>query len=434
MVKKLLSGLVLLWALGLALLWSSVFADSPTIVVLKAKGPVNPILASYFNRGITMAETQGASMVIFQLDTPGGLDTSMRDIVQRINSARIPVVVYVSPAGARAASAGAFITMAAHVAAMAPNTAIGAAHPVAGGPQELTGPMSDKVTNDAVAYIRGIAELRGRNTEWAEKAVRESISSSVDEAVKEKVVDLVAIDLGALLTQLDGRVVKLMTGEVTLSTKGHVLIHEDMNFIESFLFAISDPNVAYILLTLAMTGLFLELSNPGAILPGIVGGIALFLALFSLGMLPVNIAGLLLIGLGFLLFVAELWVTTHGMLTVGGIISLTLGSLLLISGNAPYLMVDRRLIATVVASVAAFFFFAVSAIVRTQRQRSVTGREGLMGMDGIARTPLNPEGLVFVHGERWQAAVLDGEGPVAEGERVKVVGIEGLKLTVTRGR
>lgn len=424
--------MLMVWVLGLALLWGSAFADSPRIVVLKAKGPVNPVLANYFSRGVTMAETQGASMVVLQMDTPGGLDSAMRDIVQRINSARIPVVIYVSPSGARAASAGAFITMAAHVAAMAPNTAIGAAHPVAGGPQELTGPMADKVTNDAVAYIRGIAELRGRNPEWAEKAVRESISSTAEEAVRDKVVDLVAVDLDTLLSWMDGKQVKLMTGEVILSTKGRVLDVEDMNFIESFLFAISDPNIAYILLTLAMTGIFLELSNPGAILPGIVGGIALFMSLFALGMLPINISGLFLIALGFLLFVVELWVSAHGMLSIGGTISLALGSLLLISSNAPYLVVDRRLIATVVVSMASFFFFAVGAIVRTQRQKSVTGREGLMGMVGVARTPLSPEGTVFVHGERWLAVVEDWESPVAEGERVKIISIEGLKLKVTK--
>src|SRR2546422_2090771 len=240
--------------------------DEGSIYVLTTKGPVTPVMAGYLDRGISAAENASAAGVIVQLDAPGGLDGSMRDIVQRINNARIPVVVYVSPAGARAASAGAFITMAAHVAAMSPNTAIGAAHPVGGNGAEIEGTMAEKVTNDAVAYIRGIAQLRGRNQDWAEKAVRESVSMSSDSAVSEHVVDLVANNLEDLIHQLDGRHVRLLTGEAQLSLSGAEVRRVTMYPIEAFLAAITDPNIAYMLLSVAMLAIFLELSNPGAIL------------------------------------------------------------------------------------------------------------------------------------------------------------------------
>lgn len=405
-------------------------AASDRVVVLTAKGAVSPVMAMYLDRGISAAEEEGAAAVVVQLDTPGGLDSSMRDIVQRINRATVPVVVYVAPVGGRAASAGAFITMAGHVAAMAPNTAIGAAHPVGGGGAEIKGPLADKVTNDAVAYIRGIAALRGRNLEWAEKAVRESVSATADEAVQSQVVDLVAADLESLLRQIDGRTVSLATGPVTLRTAGLTLVPLPMNPIESFLSALADPNVAYLLLSLAMTGLFLELSNPGAILPGIVGGIALLLAMFSLGMLPVNISGLLLILFAFLLFLADVWVTSHGMLTVGGAISLTLGSFLLMSSNDPALRVNPFLIAGVVGTITVLSGLMVTVIVRSYRTRPVGGPGGVLRMVGVARTPLEPEGLVFVHGELWRARSEDGR--VEQGERVRIVGLSGLELRVNR--
>ena len=407
-----------------------VSAATPIVLVLTAKGAVTPVMASYFSRGISLAEQKNAMAVVIQLDTPGGLDTAMRDIVQRINGARVPVVVYVSPAGARAASAGAFITMAAHVAVMAPNTAIGAAHPVAGNGQQIEGPMEDKVVNDAVAYIRGIAKLRGRSEDWAERAVRQSISTQADEAVKEHVVDFVATDLPSLLKQLDGRKAKLLTSDVEIVTIGATVELLDMNFVEAFLFAISDPNIAYILLSIAMLGIFLELSNPGAILPGIVGGISLVMALFSLGMLPVNIAGLLLIGLGFLLFLAEVWVTAHGLLSVGGVLSLALGSFLLTSGAAPELQINRWLITGVVGMFSLFAFFIVGAIVRSRRAAETTGLNALVGMQGVARSALELDGTVFVHGELWSAH--SDDGAIQPGERVRVTAMEGLQLHVTK--
>ena len=371
-----------------------------------------------------------AAAVVIQLDTPGGLDSSMRDIIQRFNRSTVPVVVYVAPSGARAASAGAFITMAAHVAAMAPNTAIGAAHPVAGGSQEMTDVQSAKATNDAVAYIRSIAELRGRNVDWAERAVRDSISSSVSDAVKERVVDSQADNLDSLVRYLDGKSVDTPIGRITINTAGSSMVFEEMNFMEGFLFAISDPNIAFLLMSLAMLGIFFELSSPGAIMPGIVGGIGLLLALFSLGMLPVNIAGVLLMLLGFLLFLAEVWVTSHGLLTIGGVISLTMGGMILISSTDPDLMVDRWLIFLVAGAISAFFIFVVGAVARTRKRPSITGIKTMIGMKGIAKTDLDPIGVALVHGESWNART--EEGRIEAGEEVVVNDIRGLQLSVKR--
>jgi len=399
------------------------------IYVLTWKGAVTPVMAGYLDRGIRAAEEGGAVAAVIQLDTPGGLDSAMRDVVQRINGARVPVVVYVAPAGARAASAGAFITMAAHVAAMAPNTAIGAAHPVSGGGEEIKGPMADKVTNDAVAYIRGIAELRGRNQDWAERAVRESISSPAEEAVQERVVDLVAPTLQDLVRQIDGRQVKLLTREETLRTAGAELRRVDQNPIEAFLAAITDPNVAYILLSIAMLAIFLELSHPGAILPGIVGGVCLLLALFALGALPVNIAGLLLIGLAFLLFLLEVLISSHGMLGLGGIIALLFGSFILMSGAPPDLQVHPGLILGVVAFFGTAFFFVSRAVVVSWRRRKASSTAVEVGAEGTARTALNPDGTVLVHGELWRAKASDER--IRAGERIVVTAVHGFELEVT---
>ncbi len=404
-------------------------AKSPAVVVLRVKGAVSPVMASYINRGITAAESVSATAVVIQLDTPGGLDSSMRDIVQRINASRVPVVVYVSPAGGRAASAGVFITMAAHVAAMAPNTAIGAAHPVSGDGADIQGAMADKVLNDAVAYIRGIATLRNRNADWAERAVRESVSVPAADAADQRIVDFVATDLNDLVSKLNGRTVTLTSGPVSLSTTGVPISPVDMNFIEEFLFAISDPNIAYLLMSLAMLAIFLELSNPGAILPGIVGGVGLLVALFGLGMLPVNIAGLLLIFLGFGLLVAEVWITSHGMLGVGGLISLTIGSLILFTGNNPDLQVSRWLIAVVVGGMGLFLLAFVGAVISLRRNRStVTPEQEVVGSRGVARTAIAPEGTAFVNNELWSARTL-GE-PISAGEYVRVLTADGLTLVV----
>lgn len=423
-------------ALAFCLFAPSLLAASPSVVVLRVKGTVNPALTRYVERGLDEAERRNARATVIMLDTPGGLDESMREIVQRIINARIPVIVYVAPAGARAASAGTFITLAAHVAAMAPGTEMGAAHPVAlgspTGTDQTSSTVSEKIVNDAVAYIQSLAQMRGRNVQWAEKAVRESASAHAEEAKALGVVEVVAPDLPSLLQQVHGMKVRLLTTEVILDTADAPIVYVDMSLIEQFLITISNPNIAFILLSLALLALFFEFANPGAILPGVVGGILLLLALFSLGTLPINWAGVLLIVLAFILFVAEVFVTSHGALGIGGAIALILGGLLLVSSAAPpNLRVNPLLVYSMAAAIAAFFFFVVRTIVQDRRRRRpVTGTEGLVGQQAVARTALDPEGTVMVEGERWHAVSLDGR--IEEGEVVVVEGRDGLTLRVRR--
>ncbi len=409
-------------------------AVTPTIAVLQAKGVINPVLADYIKRGIDQAEEDGAVVCIIQLDTPGGLDISMRDIVKDIVSARVPVVVYVSPSGARAASAGVFITMAAHVAVMAPNTAIGAASPVSIGPEgegQMSETMKEKVVNDAAAYIRSIAEAHGRNMEWAEKAVREAVSATEREALELNVIDMVAPDLDTLIPQLDGREVTMLGGAVvTLNTQGATINRILMNWIENFLFAISDPNIAFMLLSLATLGIMAEIFNPGLIFPGVLGAICLLLAFFSLGTLPVNLAGILLIVLALGLFIAEVFTASFGLFTAGGIISLVFGALILFKAGGPLFQIDPWLIATVTILLASFFAFAITRIIRAHRHQAATGREELMGKTALVKVALDPEGMVFFKGERWTA--ISEEGRVKPGEEVIITGIDGLILHVTK--
>ena len=406
-------------------------AASSRIDVLHAEGVINPVLVDYIERGIEQAEDNNAIACIIQMDTPGGLDTSMRDIVKDIVDARVPVVVYVSPAGARAASAGVFITMAAHVAAMAPNTAIGAAHPVsigAEGEEGMSETMEEKVVNDAAAYIRSIAEAHGRNMEWAEKAVRESVSATEREALELNVIDMVAPDLDSLVSQLDGREVTMLGGNVvTLHTQEATINHITMNTIEDFLYAISDPNIAYILLSLATLGIMAEIFNPGLIFPGVVGGICGLLAFYSLGVLPVNYAGILLVVLAFGLFIAEAFTASFGLFTAGGITSLVIGSLILFKGG-PLFQVSPWLITTVAVIIAAFFAFIISRVIRTHRRQASTGREELIGKTAVVKVALEPEGTVFFKGERWRA--ISEEGRVEPGETVIITKVDGLKLYV----
>jgi len=408
-------------------------AQGSYVAVVPLQGIINPVMASYVERAIGQAEETGAAAVVIEIDTPGGLDTSMRAIIQRIMASKVPIIVYVAPAGARAGSAGVYITYASHIAAMAPNTNIGSAHPVAmgndGSEQQMSDAMQQKVTNDAVAYIRGIAQSRGRNADWAEKAVRESVNVTAQEAVDLKVVDLVANDLPSLLDQVDGRTVQLSSGKVTLATRGLPVERIEMTPFESLLHAASDPTIAYILLSLGTMGLIFELSNPGAILPGVVGGICLLFALFGLGTLPVNIAGLLLIGFGFLLFAVDIFAPTHGILTGGGAIAFVLGSLMLINTrNAPFLEISRAAILSVSLGLTAFFAFVVGAVVKSRRRRPTSGQEGLLGQVGKAKTTLDPAGMVFLNGELWKA--ISEAGNVAEGDLVEIVGTRGLTLIV----
>jgi len=417
-------------ALGLLILFIPGEASAATtqVCVLRVEGTVNPVLAGYIDRGIGLAEERGATACIMELDTPGGLDSAMRDIVQRILEADVPIVVYMPP-GSRAASAGAFITLAAHVAAMAPGTEIGAAHPVALGEDGIDETMEEKVVNDAVAYIISIAEAHGRNAEWAEAAVRESRSSPASEALELGVIDIMADSLDSLLIQLDGWQVTLLTGEeVTLQTEGAELDYIDMGAVERFLFIIADPNIAYILLSLGMLGIMLELFNPGTIFPGVVGAICLFLSFYSLGMLPVNYAGVILIVLAFGLFVAEVFITSHGLLALGGVASLIVGSMILM--GSPLFQIHPGTIAGVVIVVTVVCVFVIGAIVRTHRRRQQTGREAMVGMVAVARTALDPTGTVFVHGERWEATA--EEGKVEPGEEVVITRVDGLRLKVAK--
>lgn len=408
-------------------------ATSSRIDVLHVKGTINPVLVDYIRNGIDQAEENNAIAIIIQLDTPGGLDTSMRDIIKDIVNAQVPVVVYVSPSGARAASAGVFITMAAHIAVMAPNTAIGAAHPVAisaEGESEMSEAMEDKVVNDAAAYIRSIASAHGRNMEWAEKAVRESVSATEQEALELNVIDMVAPNLDALISQLDGRQVTMLDGStVTLHTQGVTINPVKMSLIEDFLYTIADPNIAYILLSLAMLGLMVEITNPGLIFPGVVGGICLLLAFYSLGMLPVNYAGVLLIILAFGLFIAEVLTSTFGIFTAGGITSLIIGSLILFKGG-PLFKIDPWLIAVVVIFVGGLFAFIVNQVIKAHRRQASTGREELLGKTAVVKVALQPKGTVFLKGERWTA--VSETGRVEPEETVIITKVDGLKLYVTK--
>jgi len=408
-------------------------AASPTIVVLNIDGVINPVLADYIERGIEDAEERNATACIIQMDTPGGLDTAMRDIVQHIVNARLPVIVYVSPSGARAASAGVFITMAAHVAVMAPNTAIGAASPVSIGPegeQQISETMQEKILNDAAAYIRSLAESHGRNVEWAEKAVREAVSATEQEALELNVIDMVVPTLDSLISQLDGREVTLLDGSVvTINTQGATINKVNMSNIESFLYAISDPNIALLLLSLATLGILIEITNPGLIFPGVVGAICGLLAFYSLGQLPVNIAGILLIVLAFGLFIAEIFTTSFGLLTGGGIIALVLGALILFPLGTPF-SVNPWLLAGIAITIALVFVFVISHVIRAHRRQAYTGREELIGKTAVVKVALNPEGTVLFKGERWTAEV--DEGRVRPGEEVVITKYDSLKLYVTK--
>jgi membrane-bound serine protease (ClpP class) len=435
-VKAFKPGLKLGYLLLLVTLWvmafvsSGVSADSPKVEVLTVDGTIVPVVASYLDRGITRAESEGAVACIIELNTPGGLLNATEDIVQRILNAKVPVVVYVSPRGSWAASAGTFITLAAHVAVMAPGTSIGAAHPVTVG-EEMPEEVSKKVTEYSSAWIRSIAEVRGRDPEQAELAVSESKSFTASEALEAKLIDFEADDLESLIDQINGRKVTLASGKyVTIDTIDYMLNQNEMNGIERFLHVISDPNIAYILLSLATIGLITEISNPGLIFPGVIGGLCLLLAFYSLGVLNAYWAGVLLILLALGLFVAEVFTPTFGILTAGGIASLIIGSLVLFSHNSPAMQVNRGLIAVVTILIAAFVVFIVGAVVRGQRRRAATGAEALVGKVAVAKTILAPKGTVLVDGEHWTATV--DSGKVEPGEEVTVTKVEGLKLVVTK--
>jgi membrane-bound serine protease (ClpP class) len=411
--------------------WISIIsAQNNVIYLLKIDGIINPATAGYITKGIEKAEKEGASCLVLQMDTPGGLMESMRSIVKRMLTAQIPIIVYVAPSGSRAGSAGVFITMAAHIAAMAPGTNIGAAHPVQLG-EKIDDKMEAKILNDTVAYIKTIAKQRGRNEQWAEQAVRESVSVKEDEALKLGVIDLVSPNLKDLLNRIDGRRIEISPGNViTLKVKGVETKDVTMSFRDQLLSIISNPNIAYILLMLGIYGLFFELANPGVILPGVIGGICIILAFFALQMLPINYAGVALILLGIILFIAEVKITSYGMLSVAGVISLLLGSVMLIDSPAEFLQISFvRFILPVVVVSAAFFLFALIMVVRAHRRRPTTGKEGLIGRIGVATVDLKPEGVVEIRGELWNAVA---EEEIKAGEKVQVKEMDGMKVKVIK--
>jgi membrane-bound serine protease (ClpP class) len=430
--RRIIGTAALLVALLSGLIWPGKPAPAaqklPVFDVITVSAAITPPIAEYILQSIDEASKSDAEGLIIRLDTPGGLDLAMRDIAKGILNAPLPVIVYVSPSGARAASAGVIITVAAHVAAMSPGTNIGAAHPVGlgiGGQMDKT--MSEKVENDAVAYVRGIAGQRGRSVEWVEKAVRKSESITAEEALRLKVIDFVTTDLEQLLTQLGGREISLATGKKVLRTKGAVFNDKKMGLRQKVLSTLSDPNIAYILLLVGLAGLYFELSNPGVILPGVIGGISLIMAFFAMQTLPVNFAGIALILFSIILFIAEIKVVSHGILTVGGIISLVIGSLMLFQSPDPSLRISWGVLVPAVAITSLFFVGIIALALKSQLRRKLGGQEGMVGEGGEAVTDIFKEGKVLILGEYWRAV---SDEPVPKGSKVRVVRVEHLEVKV----
>jgi membrane-bound serine protease (ClpP class) len=418
---------ILLLFLGMVLIGWAGFTKANVVEVLKVEGAITPVTAKYIDEAIVKAEENQAECLIVQMDTPGGLMEATWKIDKSILASLIPVVVYISPSGGRAASAGVYISYAAHLIAMAPSTHLGSAHPVTMGGQDSSKTMMEKITNDAVAHIKGLAEKRKRNVQWAEQAVRKSVSITEKEAIEKHVAEIIANNLIDLLAQLDGRTVKLDDGlEKILHTKGAKIQHSAMDWRYRILDKISDPNIAYILMILGIYGLFFELSNPGAILPGVLGGIFLILAFFALQVLSVNASGVLLILLALLFFIIEVKVNSHGLLAIGGIVSMFLGSLMLF--KSPEMKVSLSIIITAVLCTALFFIFALGMAARAHRKKVTTGQQGLVGEIGTVVESIHPEGKISVHGEIWTAV---SKKPIKKGEKVVVDDVDGMVLKVS---
>jgi len=404
-------------------------SDATSYVLLQVRSPIVPPVADYVHRGIEVAQRDGAAFVLLELSTPGGLMTSAQEIVEAILESPVPVVVYVTPSGTHAASAGAFITLSAHVAAMAPGTRIGAAHPVTVGGEGGDEVMLGKITEDAAAWMRSIAALRERNVEAAEKAVTESRSFTAEEARELRLVDLVAANRESLLKELDGRRIETAAGPVVLDTRHAVPRELGLSFAEQILLALSNPDIAYLLMSLGMLGLLVELYHPGAIFPGVLGGLSLILGLYGLGTLEARWSALALVLLGLLFFALELFVPSHGILAVGGVLAFGLGSLFLFAPGIPSSpRPGPGIVFGTILAFAAVVASLVTAAVRGARRRVVTGREGLIGREAVVTSDLDPVGEVFLEGERWRAVA---DRPVRKGEVVRVVSVEGLTLRVT---
>jgi membrane-bound serine protease (ClpP class) len=404
-------------------------AEAPReAMVATIAASINPVTADYLSSVIEKAEEAGAALLVVELDTPGGLDSAMRQMVQEIIKTRIPVVVYVSPSGARSASAGVLITLASDVAAMAPGTNIGAAHPVSVGGGGMDNTMAKKVENDAAAYARSLAEKKGRNADWAESAVRESTSLTEKDALEKRVIDMVAPSLDDLLARLDGKEIRKGEAAIVLRTKGIRVTRAPMGIRHRILSSLADPNIAYILMMIGIYGIFFELSNPGAVFPGIVGGISLILGFYSLQTLSANYAGFLLIALALILFILEIKIQSYGALTIGGVVALLLGSLMLFRSSVdPYLRISWGVLLAMVGLSVVFFTTVVTLAVRSQLRRPVTGAEGMIGETGEAKEDFAGDGKVFVQGEWWNARC---GVPLRKGDKVVVVGREGMTLLV----
>ncbi len=433
MRKLLVSIHIALCALCLVLVAVPAILGQPVkpapVSVLTVKGVINPVSAEYLIEGITEAHDKGYQAIIIEMDTPGGLDESMRDIIQTMINTKIPVIVYVHPSGGRAASAGAFITIAADVAVMTPGTNIGAASPVSLG-ETMDETMKAKVTNDAAAYITGLATNNKRNVEIARRMVTEAISIPSEEALTANIINFIAKDRAELIKELDGKVITTSKGNYTLQFKGAEIIEDPMGFRFEFLYILSNPNIAYILMMLGIMGLYFELSNPGTILPGVLGGICLVLAFYSFQTLPVNYAGVLLILFAALLFILEIKATTHGFLAIGGVIALFFGSILLFNTDVEFLRVSMKVILPTVIGVTLFFVLVIVLALSAYRRKPTTGTEGILGEIGVAKSPIDSQGgRVFVHGEWWDAT---SDDPIPEGAKVEVIESKNLSIKVKK--
>ncbi|HEX3002270.1 MAG TPA: nodulation protein NfeD [Methanoregula sp.] len=404
-------------------------SNAAQVDLLRVEGAITPPVASFITESIGKSEERKARALLILLDTPGGLDTSMRQIVKGILDSPVPVIVYVYPSGARAASAGAIILLSAHIAAMAPGTNVGAAHPVSIGGGKADKEMMAKVVQDAQAYARSLAKMRGRNVEWAAKAVTQSVSITANEAADIRVIDVVAVSVEDLLSGIDGKIVEVKNRKVALRTKGTKTAEVEMPFKYRVLSYVSDPTIAYLLMMIGFFGILFEIYSPGAIFPGVLGAICIVLAFYSFQTIPINFAGLALIILGIIFFILELYVVSYGMLAIAGVAAIIIGSIMLVDLPSGWLAISRKAIAAVAMASILFFLGILSYALKSQSSKVRTGAEGLIGESGVARTAIDPTGKVVVHGEYWDA---ESDEPIREGERVTVTEVKGMRIRVKR--